>query len=338
MKTQGLVEKNRPDTTFTLGPSRWFTTTGERLGETHRSEEIMQEQDRGVCQTNYFGSGGNAPATYINSHTDDSTKHQLCSLPVGTPAGLPTAADAGDTYHASCTNRYVNEHRTALGPLAAAVQAAVAPIMDILKPSRKENATGSGRVVGNPGATVGGVPNNNRPTRPRTTIKEQTGSLKGSSHLNLQAPTQGAYSSTDICIRPQHRSSTSACFTGIAGSGEVQSAMSRSCEAARTNNVRKLQAQWTPGGCNNTPGSGRQNVLLADKGNYNRTNTTSNRDVTRFAPIGGTTSAVPVLQKNKHVLQKQKQTYDHCKTANRINPDILSAFKANPYTQSLSSY
>ena len=32
------------------------------------------------------------------------------------------------------------------------------------------------------------------------------------------------------------------------------------------------------------------------------------------------------------------QYYDNCQTCDRINPDILSAFKENPYTQSLSSY
>ena len=333
LKTQGAVEKNRPDTTFALGPSRWFTTTGRQIGETHRSEEILQEQDRGVCQTNYFGSGGKTPATYINSHRDNSTNQQLSSLPVGTPAGPATAVDSGNTHRAACTNRYVNEHRTAIGPVAAAVQAAIAPIMDILKPSRKENATGSGRVVGNPASTVGGVPANNRPTRPRTTIKEQTGGLGGGDHLNVQAGSQGAYTSTGVYLPPQHRSSTSTCFTGIAGSGEVQTAADRSHEAARTNNVRKLQTDWTPGGCSSIPGSGRQNVSLADKGNYN-----TGSNATRFPGISKAISSAPVLQKNNYIVQKQKQTYDHCKTAGRIDPALLSAFKENPYTQSLSSY
>ena len=336
LETQGAVEKNRPDTSFVLGPSRWFTTTGEQHGATHRSEEILQQQDRGRCQTNYFGGGGKNPATYINSYTDGSTKQQLCAPPLGAPTGLAPAVDGENTYHAACTNRHANGHRTAVGPVAMAVQAAIAPILDILKPSKKENAIGNGRMVGNPTATVGAVANDNRPTRPRTTIKEQTGA-SGSSHLNVQGSAQGAYSTTDIHLRPQHRPGTSTCFTGIAGSGGVQSATSRSCDAARTNNVRKLQTAWAPGGCNNTPGTGRQNVSLADKGNYNRTNTMSNPDTTRFAPMGGAIPNPPVLQKNKYAFQKQRQTYDNCKTADRINPDLLSAFKANPYTQSLSS-
>ena len=32
------------------------------------------------------------------------------------------------------------------------------------------------------------------------------------------------------------------------------------------------------------------------------------------------------------------QYYDNCQDCNRINPDILTAFKQNPYTQSLNSY
>ena len=82
LKTQGAVEKNRPDTAFALGPSRWFTTTGGQIGETHRSEEIMQEQDRGVCQTNYFGSGGKTlphtlTAIGITVRTSNYARHLL---------------------------------------------------------------------------------------------------------------------------------------------------------------------------------------------------------------------------------------------------------------------
>jgi len=32
------------------------------------------------------------------------------------------------------------------------------------------------------------------------------------------------------------------------------------------------------------------------------------------------------------------QYYDNCQTCERINPDILNAFKENPYTKSLHSY
>ena len=32
------------------------------------------------------------------------------------------------------------------------------------------------------------------------------------------------------------------------------------------------------------------------------------------------------------------QQYDNCQNCDRINPDILNAFKENPYTKSLNSY
>jgi len=32
------------------------------------------------------------------------------------------------------------------------------------------------------------------------------------------------------------------------------------------------------------------------------------------------------------------QYYNNCQDCDRINPDILTAFKQNPYTKSLSSY
>ena len=35
---------------------------------------------------------------------------------------------------------------------------------------------------------------------------------------------------------------------------------------------------------------------------------------------------------------KMPQTYNDCQGCERINPDILTAFKNNPYTQSLNSW
>ena len=40
------MEKNRPDTSFEHGPSRWFTTTSGQKRETVRSDVILQPENR----------------------------------------------------------------------------------------------------------------------------------------------------------------------------------------------------------------------------------------------------------------------------------------------------
>ena len=51
---------------------------------------------------------------------------------------------------------------------------------------------------------------------------------------------------------------------------------------------------------------------------------------------GGINNAIPSIE--THGKMNMPQYYDNCQDCERINPDILTAFKENPYTKSLSSY
>ena len=199
--TQGTVNKNRPDTSYELGPSRWFTTTGAETGQTHRSEILLQPQDRGLCNTNYFGgSTSEAKATYINSHTNESHKVSLQSEPLGPcKAHMQAPEDRVSGYENRCNNRATTDQRVNMGPIKAAVDAIVSPIVDVVRHTRKSNFVGTARLLGNAQSTVGGVPYYNSQNRPKTTLKEQTVGLLGTSHLNYQAmPTQSTYMSDDL--------------------------------------------------------------------------------------------------------------------------------------------
>ena len=50
----------------------------------------------------------------------------------------------------------------------------------------------------------------------------------------------------------------------------------------------------------------------------------------------GMNSAIPTMETYGKI--NVPQYYDNCMPCDRINPDILTAFKENPYTQSLNSY
>ena len=46
--------------------------------------------------------------------------------------------------------------------------------------------------------------------------------------------------------------------------------------------------------------------------------------------------SVPSME--THGKMNMPQYYDNCQSCERIQPDILTAFKENPYTQSLNSF
>ena len=76
-------------------------------------------------------------------------------------------------------------------------------------------------------------------------------------------------------------------------------------------------------------------------------NTTENVDITRsdkdrdnnrlWVPNSGRNLALPSVETHG-ALNTVPQSYINDDTSTRLNPDLLSAFKENPYTQSLSSY
>ena len=67
------------------------------------------------------------------------------------------------------------------------MKAITAPILDILRPSRKENTVGTGRPSGNAGTTVSHLPIYNPADRTRTTIREMTGDKLDNNHLNINS-------------------------------------------------------------------------------------------------------------------------------------------------------
>ena len=63
----------------------------------------------------------------------------------------------------------------------------------------------------------------------------------------------------------------------------------------------------------------------------------SDRDNNRMWVINGGPNAIPSRETHGHV--NPGQTYnDEKQNCDRLNPDLLSAFKSNPYTKSLNSW
>ena len=332
IKTQGRVEKNRPDTDYDVGPSRWFTTTGIEKAQTARGIEVLQHVNRPETTKEYFGTGGDDKnATYVSGEFRDAKKQQL-DAPEFTAAKGTSVSNTGDFGHGSyqkfCNNRNTVKQPRAVGAIESLVKAAVAPIMDVLRPSRKENAIGNLRPNGNAGTTVSAVRVFNPADRTKTTIKEQTVDKIGYDHMNLQGQQENAYLVSKQNPVSQERDTTNTSYDGVAGPATNKATTSYTSAYNQRNNPNKTQV--------NHPNHGSTSILNNSM-NLSIVRRDSDRDNTRaYAPAGRVNSAIPDI--NRYGEVNMPQTYNNSQGCERINPDILKAFKENPFTQSLSSW
>ena len=154
--TQPHLCKNRPDTTFEHGASRWFTTTGQEKAQTNRSKVILHPENRTTTTREYFGNaadreskGPHQPGKFRQSH-----KQQLGAENMGVAdkqgGWKATNKDYGKSGHISRPNaRTFTSERTKILGAGSIVSALTAPILDLLRPTRKQNVVGNMRPMGN---------------------------------------------------------------------------------------------------------------------------------------------------------------------------------------------
>lgn len=221
----GIMEKHLPDQSFEMGRDRLFTTTGMQKGETLRSIPVERNVSRPETATTYIGAAGSQNNNiYVSGEYMPSHNQQLGSLPIA-------PANAGGRYYANDgdygikskmaypNNRSENKQDGYFGLVSGGLHAAIAPLLDILRPSRKENVIGTLRPYQNPGTTVSNSYIFNPADRLPTTIRETT--ENSPFHLNVNANQNGgAYTITDKQLSNTYRQETSDYYyAGVASAG-----------------------------------------------------------------------------------------------------------------------
>lgn len=334
-ETQGKVEKYLPDTYFINTPDRWLTTTGLEKGQTSRAIQIDRDVNRSTTSRQYFGGDSNTSGTkmYTPGEHQLPKRPQLESNPIANPsakgAGAASAGDYGiGGYKALPNNRCTVQNDQGFGIVNGFMKAAVAPIMDILRPSRKENVIGNINPTGNVQMTVNAPPVFNPADRAPTTIKETTVGLLDNNHLNVEGQRDGGYIVSEQQSVEQQRDTTNSEYYGDGGMNTGVALYNAAYN--QRNNVNKTYR--------NRPNQGGMAVLnneqhiQIDKNEADRNN---NRMWVRNGN-GGINNTIPSMETYGKI--NMPQYYDNCQDCERINPDILTAFKENPYTKSLGSY
>jgi hypothetical protein len=321
----GRVEKQRPDTYFEQDEGRWLTTTGSEKGETLRPEQQMGILRRADTMSNYAGPAVSADikAGYAPKNFETTRRTQLGGLNV-TPSNAVGAGPMNDQQMKGYKN--YGTHRSASkqpdtfrSGFGGAIGAVVAPLMDILRPSRKEESIQNIRIYGEAGTSV---PQNyvlNPSDVTSTTIKETT---MYSPEFNINNQHSSMYVDTHRPIASTQRDSTSTNYIGGARSsyGEMIH------DSQRTQNNTKsatIHNRMAPGSMNLFNSNLNVNIVKQD---------TSPLDYRANAPAAPISRAPSNVTYGKTIHRQAVQT-----DPSRMDGDLLSAFKANPYTHSLSS-
>ena len=330
----GIMEKNRPERAFEMGQERLFTTTGAEKGQTLRSISMFHDQARPETTASYSGVAGSSQSSiYTTGEYMPSTNIQLGPIPIaGANANGRYYANDGDYGVQSQTaypnNRSENNNDSYYGIMGSTIGAVVAPLLDALRPSRRENTIGTLRPYQNPGSTVSQSYIFNPADRPSTTIRETTENSKF--HLNVNSNQNGgAYKVTPKQAANTYRQHTSDFYyAGNAGAGAgTREARPYDAEYNQRNNDLKsstIQGYMVKGNMNIL--NSHVNMTSLPKDEY----LINNRDVTPSMPIQSPDVA------NMGRLQGTNSLYSNIQM-DRNDPGILDNLKGNPYALSVTS-
>ena len=191
----GRMEKNRPERTFEVGSNRLLTTTGLEKGQTLRSTVVERNITRQDTGTEYIGAAQSQLSPGNESLDGEymiSRRQNYGQVPTGV-AGQTNAIGVENDYgvkshHVYRNNRSANNAGGGdgyFGALSSAITAAVTPVLDVLRPSRKENTVGNLRIYGDASSSVSQSYVLNPNDRAPTTMRETTERSKF--HMNINA-------------------------------------------------------------------------------------------------------------------------------------------------------
>ncbi len=334
------VEKNNVDRHYDMGPDRWFTTTGQG-GEaaTLRANQPYKNVNRATTDENSSYEGVAAAtagkdATYVMGEYMDSTRVQLDGGNLGiTAAAGRNFAKPGehglDALNVNTNNRVTTSQpqSDAWGIVGGVIGAVVSPLMDVLRPSRKENVIGNLRQfesgVRGPQQTYTFNPADRMAPTMRETYESST--YQWNSQPAIQ---QGAFTvaQQNTVANNTFRQDQHVSYGGSAGAGYSMKPKSYGADYAFAQETANPYKETTLQGRIN---HGNRSVLNTDQ-HMTTSKWESDRHNNRmWVPQRQTVIPSGIAQMGT------VPTFEEQVVNQRNNPDILAAFKNNPYTQSM---
>ena len=292
------------------------------------SMPIDRHVTRPETAVSYSGAAGSQnSATYVPGEYMPSHNVELGAVPIaGANANgrnHATDADYGiKSKKAYPNNRTSNAQNGYFGMVGSSIGAVVAPLLDALRPSRKQNVIGNLRPYQNPGTTV---PNSyifNPADRPSTTIRETTENSKN--HLNVNAnQLGGAYKIVQPQAYETNRQDTSIEYMGGAGAGDGTRQMT-SYESGYNQRNNDIKSSTIDG----YMVKGNMNMLNS---NVNMREKTRDDSLRNTRAIAGTMPYQSPDAGNMGRLAGGANSLYANINVDRNTPDIMDTLKQNPY-------
>ena len=329
----GKVEKYRPDTFFINSQDRWLTTTGAEKAQRVVADEVFKTSNRNETTSQITGTPNATlkTASYVPINHEEPKRVQWEGYDVGhsvsVGSGPHTDADNCLKSHSNYNNnRSINSQPQTFGSgFSSAIGAVIAPIMDILKPARKEEYVCNMRVYGNMGGSVSGNYVKTQGDMPGTTVKETT-LYQPNGYVGNQL--NGAYQVTEQQTIANQRDTT--CDKSqVNPMGSKYGSRQYDADYRQTNNEvkeRLVTARTNQGNAKTFNNQTNVSIAKIDK----------DRDNNRMWAPGAMSQMGPSLQ-TYGTIPKPPQMYDSDIGCQRMEPGLLQAFLDNPYTHSLSS-
>lgn len=331
----GQFDKKLPDRYFENTPDRWLVTGGQQHGETQRAIYNQPSNvHRNTSETMYQGPLGNtvqqcmAPQNYQPSHRPDKTESMFSGIVGGIGKGgsaIDSEFIAKGYTHITPNNRATTTTST-FGGLGGLVSAMMAPVMDAIRPTRKDNGLINGRVFGDASASVPrsygarGRDDILPPTIKETTLYEPR------TYINRQ---DGAYINTQVAPDQNQRNMTNAEYYSAANASNYGH-LDQTAAAHQTTNGIRYQ---TIGNRANQGGTQMFNAQMNV--------TTMRQDITghdgrlnpAYKKMATPSNLYGQIKPPDRIVSQMTEM-----NAQRIDPQLLDAFKANPFTHPLNSY
>ena len=319
---EGKVEKYLPDKFYINSQDRYLTTTGATLAATMPSIQPNPTVHRATTSQSYSGPAGNGGVQSSTKHGmyRDDHRQQFGSeafTPAGSSVEMVNTTPQNDIL---MTNRSVQNSST-FGGMVGIVSALTAPISDLLRPTRKEELVGLTR-HGNAGSTVSNAPISDKFVPP--TVKQTTMYSPYEMGQRAYLPiSDGAYQVSEQQVPETQRQSTSISYMGPGMSVLPQTVSDQAERNANISSNRMTNGRIAGGN------------IQSFNPHINQTSTTnrSGMHTSYTGNIGSSLTAVsPSMELYGGIRNPNK--YEE---PDRNTPDLLSAFKKNPYTHSLHS-
>lgn len=320
----GAFQKNRPETAFEWGADRLFTTTGAAKGQTLHSIPVERHVVRPETTVDYNGVAQSMhaqqamPGEVLPSHRIELGPTQLgAANAVG--RGFGNEGDYGlKSKQVYANNRSSNVQDDYFGAVGSSIGAVVAPLLEMMRPSRKENTTGNMRVYGDAKTAVSQSYLYNPNDAPAHTMRETTENSVNHWNVN-RGQTNNGYASAKVEAVPQHRDTTTTSYTG---SGASKNPALRVYDAELGYQPSNLKAETIKGRFGNS-NTNLFNNSVNYQGKPKDLDMVNNREVMPKMPY--------VTAGSLGTYQQKGQNLDSNINMERMSPDMYNVLQQNPY-------